>query len=1021
MFTKAQWGFSTKLAVLVGVSVLVTGSIIFLWTYQSFHAALVTQTLDEVGNEALVASVRLTASIDRVSEDVRFLSDMPPVQEIIRATESKDRRSRDGEISKAQLAGLFVEMLKAKPLYLQIRFIGVADHGLELVKVERVGGTILVVPPSQLESKEHRDYFQETITQQESTAPYISPITLTRQHNQIQSPYLPVMRVGLPVFSEFTGELFGLIVVNVNMGLIFLERTSSLPSFQTLYIVNEDGEFLVHPNPEKTFRFEFGQSHQLADQFPEVAGQFGNLNTQSPPLVWESREGSQVLGIHKAYLDPPNQQRFLGVMVEDSYEHALAQVVALRNQTIAVGLGLLILAFLAAQFFSRKMTRPLFEIAQAAINVGKGIAGIRIPVQGKDEIGQLAQSFNTMVEQIEDRTKLADLESEMAVAISQADRMGVMLQDCTNALGLHLKVAYTGIWLVNEVNQSLEFQARAGWDSQLEGVPQVKALGHEEAERIATERTSYWTNTIIGDPGIVNQHWAKQDNLVAFAGYPLMLGERVLGVVVLFARQSFSAVTLHGLERVMDRLTLGIDRFRQEELFKTIVESSPNGLLMVNPDGKITVSNHRMETLFGYSRTELLGQPVEMLVPNRFRDIHPGERTTFFGNPKPRAMGAGRDLYGRRKDGSECAIEIGLNPVRTDQGLFVLASVVDITERKQAEERFRLVFEASPSAILLVDADGIMTLVNKQTEELFGYTRDEMVGHLVEMLVPQRFRTLHSEQREGFFRMPSTRQMGKGRDLFGLRKDGSEFPTEIGLNPVTMDQGTFVLVSIVDITERVQAGKRLLDSLQEKEVLLKEVHHRVKNNLAVIGSLFYLQSTTTQSQEVRRILQDCQDRVRSMALVHERLYGSDDLASVNFAEYAEELAMHLFRNYSLDPDAIQLKLDLENISLDIDQAIPCGLILTELISNALKHAFPKGRSGVIQITLKRIAENRIVLRVVDDGVGLPDEPTLTTSRSLGMRLVNSLATQLDAVLQFLHGNPGTKAQLEVEVSNGSKL
>lgn len=178
-------------------------------------------------------------------------------------------------------------------------------------------------------------------------------------------------------------------------------------------------------------------------------------------------------------------------------------------------------------------------------------------------------------------------------------------------------------------------------------------------------------------------------------------------------------------------------------------------------------------------------------------------------------MGAGRDLYGRHKDGREIPVEIGLNPMTTEEGTFVLASIIDITERKRAEERFRQVIEGSPIGKLMIDREGRINLVNAQIEKSFGYTRDELLGQSIEMLVPERFRAAHPDYRNGFIAHPTTRSMGAGRDLYGLRKDGSEFPVEIGLNPLETEQGIMVLGTIVDITERKQAEEKLRRSREQ--------------------------------------------------------------------------------------------------------------------------------------------------------------------------------------------------------------
>ena len=251
---------------------------------------------------------------------------------------------------------------------------------------------------------------------------------------------------------------------------------------------------------------------------------------------------------------------------------------------------------------------------------------------------------------------------------------------------------------------------------------------------------------------------------------------------------------------------------------------------MIDPAGKIVMVNAQAERVFGYSRAELMGQPVEMLVPERLRSHHPGLRKTFLADPRPRPMGAGRDLYGLNKDGSEFPIEIGLNPIETDEGTMVLSAIVDITARKAAElalrdseQRFRLVVEAAPNAMVMIDPAGKIVMVNTQAERVFGYSRAELVGQPVEMLVPERFRGHHPELRKTFFADPRPRPMGAGRDLYGLRKDGSEFPVEIGLNPIETDEGTMVLSAIVDITARKAAELALRESEQRYSVLVDGV------------------------------------------------------------------------------------------------------------------------------------------------------------------------------------------------------
>jgi two-component sensor histidine kinase len=219
--------------------------------------------------------------------------------------------------------------------------------------------------------------------------------------------------------------------------------------------------------------------------------------------------------------------------------------------------------------------------------------------------------------------------------------------------------------------------------------------------------------------------------------------------------------------------------------------------------------------------------------------------------------------------------------------------------------------------------------------------------------------------------------------------------------PFGTDGGS-VVASFHDVTEARRLNGQILASLHEKEVMLREIHHRVKNNLAVIASLFHLQTGYVADDATRRLFEEAQARVRSMALVHEHLYTANDLGAVSFSDYANTL---------VGPTAaVALATDIRPVTLGVDQAIPCGLILNELVSNALKHGFPDGRAGTLTVGLCE-RDGACEVRVADDGAGIPPDRLQGRPKSLGLRLVRSLTRQLDGTVDFTPTHPGTEVRV----------
>jgi len=486
-------------------------------------------------------------------------------------------------------------------------------------------------------------------------------------------------------------------------------------------------------------------------------------------------------------------------------------------------------------------------------------------------------------------------------------------------------------------------------------------------------------------------------------------------VLLLSAIAVVVATSMHQVD--LQRRRVATDLAHSEQELSITLQSIGDAVISTDAEGTVMRMNTVAERLTGWSLADAKKEPFD----NVFRIVDEASGASV-GSPVGRVLENGKvdGLPGPTllvsRDGTRRPILDSAAPIREAQGPLRGAVLVfrDATRERTAERslsaseaRKTAILDSTFDAIVSMGEDHVIVEFNAAGEKLFGYGREEAVGKsMAELLVPS-LREAGSSPAMTCVESGIGWVFGQVVELPARRADGSEFLAEVAIARVAHHEPRLFTASLRDVTERRraedQAKKSTADlkaSLKEREVLLREVHHRVKNNLQVISSLLNMQVRQVPDRSTRGALEACQTRVQAIALIHEKLYQSEDFAHVPFSDYAKSLTESILYAGGVAADTLSVELHVEPIYLTVERAIPCGLILNELVTNALKHAFPDGRPGVIRVGFHRISKREIALSVTDDGVGLPQSFSVEKSNSLGMKLVSTLVEQLKGRLEI---------------------
>jgi len=466
------------------------------------------------------------------------------------------------------------------------------------------------------------------------------------------------------------------------------------------------------------------------------------------------------------------------------------------------------------------------------------------------------------------------------------------------------------------------------------------------------------------------------------------------------------------MQKELRKALLALEESRQR--YSDLYNFAPVGYLTFTQEALIKEANLTAAILMGVTHQKLINARFRRKVVAKDQDQWDQHFQSVLRQEEKQTC----DLMIKRQDGS--TFYAGLESVRKEvsrEAFEVHTTITDITERKrmeevlrQSEERYRTaIIEEIDDGYYEVDLAGNFTFVNDAMIRQLRYSREELVG--------MNFRTYTPQQEvEGvyktFNRAYRTGEIIKLYPITTIGKNGTPIFVEVSISCRRDKEGRIIGFRGIcrDVSERKRAEDHLRTSLREKEVLLREIHHRVKNNLQVVQSLLNLQARKIKDPQALSVFKQSQDRIRSISLVHEKLYQSPDLARIDMADYLRNLSIGLFHSSRVNPDTVKLKVEVEEVQVGIEKAVPLGLIINELISNGLKHAFPGGRTGEIRVGLAPVDEGMIRLTVGDNGIGFPRDVDFRKTDSMGFQVVMALVQQLEGTIGY-HQEVGTEFRI----------
>ena len=450
-----------------------------------------------------------------------------------------------------------------------------------------------------------------------------------------------------------------------------------------------------------------------------------------------------------------------------------------------------------------------------------------------------------------------------------------------------------------------------------------------------------------------------------------------------------------------------------EQKYQHLVENSLQGIVIIQ-NFKIVYSNPAFARTFGYTVNDLLALESKQII----NLVHPDDQNSIWTNFRKRMAGfelpPNYRFKGMTRDGKQKILELYASVIDYDGKPALQGLILDITDRMDAEEKLQhrthlieTIVNSLPIGIVVNEIDtGKNIFINKELRNILGLSEEKMLNleKILENAIGEKKQRKNEHGKSKKEHITSNPEILTWDNVEIL--SGSKDKKFISARKIPLNEQKLVIFTLHDITERLKTEKHLQSSVVEKETLLKEIHHRVKNNLQTVSSLLDLQAESITEPKSIEAFRSSQSRIKSMALIHERLYKSENLSEIKAGEYIKNLVEYLEGTYQSPSREIEISTEIKDHSLDLDVAIPCGLIINELVSNSMKYAFPQNHKGKIKVSLQTDNEENLVLTIKDNGVGMPLNFKTLNPQSLGLELVKLMVKQLNGKIA-IDGTAGT--------------